>query len=369
MRRQTLAAAGAAAIAVGGLLVGAAPAVAAGTSTAPVVVVNALNNPRQLAWADAGRHQLLVAEAGRGGSNCMNGPEGLTCWGTTGSVSLVLYPQLRNNSAPDRIVKGLLSGAAENGSGAVGSDGVTARGLNTIYVPITFAPPGVAGHSQAGELLRIHAGVIHNAGNVSGVEFAQNPAGGPIDTNPYGALALPDGRVLVADAASNDIIAVRDGHASVFAVLPPHGCGGHATPMCDREPTPTSLALGPDGNVYVGELAHEEPGAARVWKLSPWGAILGWRGGFSTVTGIAFGPDGALYVSQLFAGGTSGPPGLLTRVVGNTRTDMAVPLPAGVAVDWDGNVFVSVWSLATAEGVSFGPGTPRVTGQIWKVHF
>lgn len=203
------------------------------------------------------------------------------------------------------------------------------------------------------------------------MELTRNPAGGPVDTNPYGALALPDGRVLVADAAGNDVIAVKGGQTSVFAVLPKHGCGGHVTPNCDREPTPTSLALGPDGNVYIGELAHLEPGAARVWKYSASGKMLSWRGGFSSITGIAFASQDVMYVSQLFGDSGGGLPGLLTKVMqhSNARTSMPVPFPAGVAVDLDGNVFVSAWSIAPASGVSLAPGAPPVVGQVWKVRF
>lgn len=372
MRRRIVISLAAAVMAVGGLLV-APSADAAGSTTSsasPVVAVTGLNNPRQLAWADAGRQQLLIAEAGHGGAAaCSSGPEGESCWGRTGSISLAVYPRLRHNSSPYRIVTGLLSGAGRDGSFAVGSDGVTARGLDSLYVIVTYGPPGVPGAYQRGKLLHGKKGVLHPVADISAVEFDQNPAHGPVDTNPYSALLLPDGRVLVADAAGNDVIQVRNGHASVFVVLPKHGCGGHATANCDRESTPTSLALGPDGNVYIGELAHEEPGEARVWKVSPSGDLLGWRGGFTTIGGIAFGPGGALYVSQIFAGGQNGPPGVVTKVVGNTRTDMAVPFPAGVAVDWAGNVFVSAWSVAPASGVRPGPGQPKVVGQVWKVHF
>ena len=384
MRRRIAGPAAAVAVAVGGLLVSTAPAQAAPAGAtgvtaagAPVVVVTKLNNPRQLAWADKGHRQLLIAEAGHGGTDgCFSGDEGEACLGLTGSISLVTNPALRGNSLPYRVVKNLPSAAAPDGSFATGPDGVTARGLNAIFIAEAWVPPKdlpakPAYQNLAGKLILASRNGPVPVANIAKVELTQNPDGTDVNPNPYATLALPDGRVLVADAGGNDILAVKGGKVSVLTVLPRHGCGGHFTDKCDGQAVPTSLAMGPDGNIYVGELAHFEPGVARVWKLSPSGKILGWRGGFTTITGIAFGMHNEMYVSEAFAGGTSGPPGQLTKVMlhANTRTSMPVPFPAGVAADLDGNVFVSAWSVAPAAGVSPGPGAPKVVGQVWKVRF
>jgi len=385
MQRRIVGPAAAAAVAVGGLLVGTGPAQAAApaattgaAAAAPVVVVNKLNNPRQLSWADKGHRQLLIAEAGHGGTAaCFTGEGGKACAGLTGSISLVYNPALREKSRPYRLVKNLLSFASEDGSAATGPDGVSARGLDAIYIAETWAPPKLlpaAGpyRKYDGKLLLASRSGPVPVADIAKVELTRNPDGQDVNPNPYATLALPDGRVLVADAGGNDIIAVKNGRTSVLTLLPRHGCGGHFTAHCDGQAVPTSLALGPDGNIYVGELAHFEPGAARVWKLSPSGKILSWRGGFSTITGVAFGSQNELYVSQLLAPNPAGgPPGLVTKVMqhSNARTSMPVPLPGGVAADMDGNVFVSAWSIAPASGVSPAPGAPKVTGQVWKVRF
>ena len=65
---------------------------------------------------------------------------------------------------------------------------------------------------------------------------------------------------------------------------------------------PTSLSLGPDGYIYVGELHSEQPGKAKVWKYDRRGNPVRSWGGFTTVTGVARGKDGSLYVSELFGG-------------------------------------------------------------------
>ncbi len=253
MRRRIAGPAAAAVVAVGGLLVSTSPAQAASPgaaaqaaspAAAPVVVVTKLNNPRQLAWADKGHRQLLIAEAGHGGTDgCFSGMEGETCLGLTGSISLVTDVALRRNSLPYRVVKNLPSAAGPDGSAATGPDGVTARGLNAIFIAETWAPPKdlpakPAYQNLDGKLiLASRTGPVSYA-NIAKVELTQNPDGTDVNPNPYATLALPDGRVLVADAGGNDILAVKGGKVSVLTVLPRHGCGGHFTGTLTAMPCP-----------------------------------------------------------------------------------------------------------------------------------
>ncbi len=236
MQRRIVGPAAAAAVAVGGLLVGTGPAQAAApaattgaAAAAPVVVVNKLNNPRQLSWADKGHRQLLIAEAGHGGTAaCFTGEGGKTCAGLTGSISLVYNPALRENSRPYRLVKNLLSFASEDGSAATGPDGVSARGLDAIYIAETWAPPKLlpaAGpyRKYDGKLLLASRSGPVPVADIAKVELTRNPDGQDVNPNPYATLALPDGRVLVADAGGNDIIAVKNGRTSVLTLLPRHG--------------------------------------------------------------------------------------------------------------------------------------------------
>jgi hypothetical protein len=79
-----------------------------------------------------------------------------------------------------------------------------------------------------------------------------------------------------------------------------------------------------------------------------------------------------LYVSQLFADEAApvapGAQGVLTKISRTgERTEMDVPFPAGLAVDRDNNVYVSVLSVAPEQGL----GVPGVdsSGQIWRVRF
>ncbi len=359
---------------------GAAPAVVPTALTEPVVVATGLNNPRQLSVSGT---DLYVAEAGTGGSGCGEGG----CVGTTGAIAKVSQAYRAKSVTPTRVVTGLLSAAEGDGSFAVGPDGVSAAELGKLYIAMTYAPPDVLPEGlpgdQAGKLLVNRLGRTTTVADIAGVEIGTDPDGRGVDSNPYAVLSLP-GRQLVADAAGNSIVEVRAGQAPrVFAVLPEHD---------GNQAVPTSLAVGRNGDIYVGELNGENPGTARVDILSPTGRPVGHVDGFTTISGVAVGTDGTLYVSELFGGiedqpslrasatamldGTRRPagvtagrvvasdfdaPGRVTTVRPNgTRTSRNVPLPAGLAVDAGNHLFVSAWSVL--------PGfDPEFSGQVWRL--
>jgi hypothetical protein len=92
-----------------------------------------------------------------------------------------------------------------------------------------------------------------------------------------------------------------------------------------------------------------------------------WRG-FTGITGVAIDDNGVLYVSELF-GGEEGF-GQVVRVTAGGRDTMAVPLPAGIAVDDAGNVFVAAWSVADRDGSPGGAESPPLkSGRVLKVRF
>lgn len=354
-------------------------------SSAPVVVVSGLNNPRQLSLVDG--KVLLIAEAGKGGTLAtIDDPEGgKQGLGFTGSVSAVLAPAWAHNQHPFRIVRGLLSAAAaENtpdgpkGGGATGPDGVSATSLRHIGVVETNFGPDAPAQNRNGHLLLTRPfGLIHPFADITGFEGDHDPDHMGIDSNPYAVLAYGDGW-LVADAAGNDVLRVnRHGDISLFrkfANIRTGPCGAAdqfdpAPPFAGCNFVPTSLASDRWGNVYVGSLASLVPGQGRVVKLDRYGRTLKVWTGFSTVTGVAVGHDGALYVSQLFADASvpESLPGVLTRVKGSHRTNVDVPFPAGVAVDEDNNVFVSAFSISP----DTGGGIPGIdsSGQVWRLRF
>ena len=289
------------AVSVGGLLLtsmGSAQAATRATAKkapTPTVVVSGLNNPRQLSLAWDG--SLYIAEAGKGGPTCATGPQGETCIGLTSSISRVARPWSASNTKPVRIIDGLPSGGGPDGSFSVGVDGVGVRGKNVFLIE-TFAPPDVlpggAPFKLMGKLLKSNGSDhVTAVADISAAEAKFDPDHNGFDSDPYAVLVLKD-RILVADAAANAVFQVQGSKVSVWAVFKDDTKSG-------AQFVPTSLALAPDGTVYVGGLSGEVPGRGKVVQLTQGGAKLKWFNGFTTVTGVAVGQDGTLYVSELFA--------------------------------------------------------------------
>lgn len=352
-------------------LVGAAAAVApSAVSAAPkpgpqmahhVVLQSGLDNPRQLQRLVGG--DFLIAEAGHGSrdpDNCLGSGQQAICVGISGKVTRVRH------GAQNHVMTGLISVASPDGSFATGADGASHRPTGPYYAIITGGspeqlPPGVP-PNQLGKLLAKWPGQrAYGVANISAFERKHDPDGEGYDSNPYSVLALP-GQVLVADAAGNDIISVRDGHMSLWANL------NHYGPQIDA--VPTVVSSGPRQKVYVGELHSEIPHAARVWQYDRAGNPERHWTGFTTVTGVARGGDGSLYVSELF-GGVCGfdqiPdcfPGRVVKVAPDgTRTHVSVPFPAGIVVH-QGRVYVNAFSTSPSTG--FG-GNPAWSGQLWQI--
>ena len=124
-------------------------------SEGPTVLTSGLNNPRQIQLVN-GDGVLLIAEAGKGGTDCIGEGEEAQCVGATGAVSTVIAPQFGHNRSARDVVSGLLSFSGPDGSFAVGSDGASARSLGRIKVIVTAGapdlPPTVPAE-QGGKLL------------------------------------------------------------------------------------------------------------------------------------------------------------------------------------------------------------------------
>jgi sugar lactone lactonase YvrE len=314
-----------------------APAVAGARTT---VVATGLNNPRGLALAPDGT--LYVAVAGRGGRlGCIGRGEDRQCIGTTGRVVSI------KNGTKTIVARGLVSAASRDGTFATGPDAVSVGPDGRVVTVITsgtrrdIASTPRAVRSQFGTLVQVAPGATTTLASISPFEWEHNVdrVKGDRNSNPYGVLAL-DGHTLVADAGANAIFDVRGSTVSLFAVIPKNR---------GQQPVPTSLALGPDGNVYVGELAlGAGRGKARVWKIPQAGGTpTQVATGFTAITGLAFGPDGSMYVTELSLNLERGRHGAVVKVAPDgTRTTISesnLMFPAGAAADATG-VYVSAFS-------------------------
>jgi len=312
------------------------------------VVMRDLDNPRGLAIGPEGG--LYVVEAGRGGTGpCQTLRGALQCYGATGAVSRLW------GGKQERVITDLPSQVDPAGQ-AVGAQDISFLGRGGAYITIgfggdpslrsRFGPDGLLfgtlAHAPASGKWKVIA-------DISAFEVSDNPAGGIVDSNPFGVLAEPAGRV-VTDAGGNDLLRISaSGQISTIATFP-------SRPARPTDSVPTGFTVGPDGAYYVGELtgAPFTAGAARVYRIVPGSAPQIILEGFKAILDLSFGPDGSLYVVE-FAGGPAGLalPGRLIRVLPDgTRVNVLEGLdhPTSVLVDDDGTIYV------TNRGVTLGHG-------------
>ena len=334
---------------------------AAGKATATTsVVMTGLDNPRGLAFDADG--SLYVAEAGRGGSGpCTTLRGQLACYGPTGRISRW------SNGRQSVYATGLPSYLASDG--ATGPHDISFSGFGQAVVTIGWGEnpalratlPGVG--FQFDRLAYVYGkGPSWFLGeDIGAYELANNPDGGPIDSNAYGVLALP-GRTLVTDAGGNDLLEARPFRdISTLAVFPsrsttpPHpSCTLPGFPPI-TDSVPTAVAAGPDA-YYVSELTGAPfcAGFANVYRVFPGEAPTVYCGGFTNAIDLTWGPDGHLYVVQHSRGPVFfASPGNVVRVgPGCAKTDVSGPLnrPAGLAFGPDGAMYVSVNSNSVGSG-------------------
>lgn len=320
------------------------------------VVASGLDNPRGLAFGPEGA--LYITEAGRGGppqgpgdppENCIVSIEfggQLGCFGPTGAVTRLWGGQ------QERIVTGLHSIAnPDTGGNASGPHDISFQGRDA-YVVVGGCFAGREFAAACGELIRLQPdGTWQTIADIGAYEIANNPDASPppVNYNPYAVLALPDGRIVV-DAGGNDLHRVaHDGEISTLAVFPqrlvdaPPFLGLPPGAQLPMDAVPTSVALGPDGALYVGELTgYPFPvGGARIYRVVPGEAPQVYAEGFTNVIDLAFEGDGSLLVLELAKNGllSGDQTGALIRLKpdGSRETLVSEGLtsPTAVAIGYD----------------------------------
>lgn len=220
------------------------------------------------------------------------------------------------------------------------------HGIAAVGAGNAFVTTAGANLAEYGELYRVSRGNARMVADLAAYERENDPdayagiqwkdqaceaidgfSAGP-QNNPYNVVALSGGEALVADAAGNTVLsATTTGDIDWKAIFtPPTDENGDwivrwnaedesgETIPCYVQPVPTSIAIDPDGYIYVGELTGAVAGEglpvgiSRVWKLPPGENNLTCSessndcqvliDGLTSVIDLAIGPDGLLYVVE-----------------------------------------------------------------------
>jgi hypothetical protein len=327
------------------------------TATVSVVMSN-LNSPRGLAWGPQGA--LYVAEAGATtvGGPCVPVMEGANlvtrCFSGTGSVTRLWKDR------QERVLSGLASSFIVENGFASGPQHIDFQGLGNGYVAMGCgctaaerASLGPGAQAQGTLIDFSPEGSWRIVADILAYEDTYNPAGGPIDSNPFGILAEGSG-IWVVDAGGNSLLrASKTGQISFVTTFPTTPA---PAPFNQSEPVPTRVKRGPDGALYVSMLTGAPflDGAAAIYRVVPGQPPQLWAGGFKAITDFDFAADGSVYVLQFASGFMffAGPGLLIRRAPDDTRTVIAADLfqPTGVLVGPDGSVYVANKGTLSGQG-------------------
>lgn len=350
----------------------AAPAAASGPRVS--VIARGLDNPRGLAVSWDGR--IFVAAAGQGGT-------GVDGYGTSGKIVVI-------RDGHKKTFKGHLPSIISPEGEASGPVNVAVRD-GRLYALIGGGPQAL--NKKFGTLVRVTPKRARIVADIAAYQvtdpdlFDLDQPPNAADSNPYGIAALKNGRVLVTDAGGNDLLLVKpNGHVVTVARFPNAMISTNSLPPMfygppfnvpknvdlPAEAVPTSVAVGPDGYWYVGELKGFPftPGTSRIWRVAPWARDVMcdattptakcslFMDGFTSVVGLAW-HGKSLYVVEMvktgvanFFGGVDSV-GALWKVRNGTKTELVpgrLTLPGGVAVSKRGTIYVTNQSVSVGGG-------------------
>lgn len=330
------------------------------------VLASGLDSPRKLSFGPDGA--LYVAEAGRGGTGASipspSIPGASLFYGTTGAITRI------QNGNVERVVTELPSLALPDGSDASGISDIEFDAYGNAYAIIGLAsnPANrdnvlkVPDFSQLIAINNFDSGADWTRLRDFGVyEQNNNPDGQDVVTNLYDLL-VEDNTAYVIDAGANDLLSQRafGSEPMLETVFPTYTTTDPLTgESIVRQSVPTSVTVGPDGSLYVGELTGfpYQAKTAQVYRLNAEGQLEVYAGGFTNIADLAFDDAGGLYVLEYDADGilNGSDAGALVYLSpdGKTRTTIAddeLINPTGLEIGSDDDLYVSNKGFIAGQG-------------------
>lgn len=296
------------------------------------VLAEGLRNPLNFTFDADGN--IYVAEAGIGGSELtMNGDP----FGASSRITMI-----DTDGTSSVVVHGLTSYREGQALGAT-DVAVTDESLwillsetSDFTIPFTHALIEVSRES----------GRIQTWVDLLELELSEDPDGNPNEqSNPTDMEVLEDGTVLIANAGCNCLMAwSADAGLSVAAVWS----------FDEDNPVPTSVDVGPDGDVYVGFLTGFPwpEGGARIERWSD-GELVQTYEGLTAVTGLLVTDDGTIYATEfgVFDQGWSAGRVVMVSEDGITPVMEGLTQPFGLAQAPDGTIAVAVGATGADDGM------------------
>ena len=347
------------------------------------VLASDLDSPRKLSFGPDGA--LYVAEAGRGGTGASipspSQPGAFLFYGASGAITRI------QNGVAERVVTGLPSLALPDGSDATGVNDIEFDASGNAYAIVGLG----SNPANRDNILQVpdfsHLIAIDNfdggaswtrLSDFGAYEQNNNPDGQDVITNLFDLL-IKDNTAYVIDAGANDLFSQRafGGELTLETIFP---TGTTTDPLTGeamvRQSVPTSVTVGPDGALYVGELTGFPfpTETAQVYRINAEGQPEVYAEGFTNIIDLAFDNSGGLYVLEYDADGmlNGSDAGALIYVSpdGKTRSTIAddrLINPTGLKIGVDGDIYVSnngfiagqgeVLRLSLEKDTTFG-GTP-----------